>query len=260
MLKGMQEVLERLAFLSAFYFFVCDTILNHWTISSHTPHAKLTFSFESKVTELAHEGSEICVCANMLLQHAWFLTPDSTFLADIFPSSSPPHINIIFVGFVATKTKSFACGNDIAKVVQLHKSLLFIIHAMSTSLVTVIHVTMGIYQSRFTSSTEVWTTSKYTAVPLRQHLQTPAASTTRDKVGRCSEIPSPAGFTSNSHNIQTFMLRQCWFYPGILLANTTMGATTSRTAAIQETAHQHLLKGNKSRSSGKAGKSMANSI
>lgn len=59
-----------------------------------------TFSFKSKVAELADIWPDIGVCADMFLQHAWLLTTNSTLFTDVLPSSSSPHVNIVFIGFV----------------------------------------------------------------------------------------------------------------------------------------------------------------
>lgn len=40
------------------------------------------------------------MCADMFLQHAWLLTADPTLFTDVLPSSSAPHVNIVFIGFV----------------------------------------------------------------------------------------------------------------------------------------------------------------
>lgn len=61
---------------------------------------KPTFCFKSKVAELADIWPDICVCANMFLQHAWLFTADPTLLTDVLSPASATHINIVFIGFV----------------------------------------------------------------------------------------------------------------------------------------------------------------
>lgn len=61
---------------------------------------KPTFCFKSKVAELADIWPDICVCANMFLQHAWLFTADPTLFTDVLSPASATHINIVFIGFV----------------------------------------------------------------------------------------------------------------------------------------------------------------
>lgn len=60
----------------------------------------LTFGFKSKVTVLADIWPDVCVRANVFLQHAGFLAANSTLLTYILPSSTASHIHILFVWFV----------------------------------------------------------------------------------------------------------------------------------------------------------------
>lgn len=57
----------------------------------------LTFGFKSKVTVLADVRPDVCVRANVFLQHAGFLAANSTLLTNILPSSTASHIHILFV-------------------------------------------------------------------------------------------------------------------------------------------------------------------
>lgn len=44
------------------------------------------------------------MCADVLLQHAGFLTADATLLADVLPSAAAAHVDVVLVGFVPATT------------------------------------------------------------------------------------------------------------------------------------------------------------
>lgn len=59
--------------------------------------SQIPFGFKSKVTVLADIWPDVCVRANVFLQHAGFLAAYSTLLTYILPSSTASHIHILFV-------------------------------------------------------------------------------------------------------------------------------------------------------------------
>lgn len=46
-------------------------------------------------------GPDVGVGADVLAQHAGLLAADTTFLADVFTSSTPAHVNILLIRFVS---------------------------------------------------------------------------------------------------------------------------------------------------------------
>lgn len=44
---------------------------------------------------------DIRVGADVFAQHAGLLTADSTFLTDVFTTSSPTYVNVLFIRFVS---------------------------------------------------------------------------------------------------------------------------------------------------------------
>lgn len=60
----------------------------------------LTFSLEGKIAVLTDIGTNICVSADVFLQHARLFTADATFTTHIFPPPSPSHIYILFIRLI----------------------------------------------------------------------------------------------------------------------------------------------------------------
>lgn len=66
------------------------------------------------MTGLALVRSDVCVRADVLLQHAGFLTTNPAFLTDILSSSSTTYIHIVFSGLETMGAK----GQDLSFAVE----------------------------------------------------------------------------------------------------------------------------------------------
>lgn len=84
-------------FIQTIRHYVCICMCCYWKwIRIRKP----TFCFKSKVAKLADIWPDICVCANMFLQHARLFAAYPALLTDVLSPASATHINIVFIGFV----------------------------------------------------------------------------------------------------------------------------------------------------------------
>ena len=104
------------------------TAIDSFIISQNTlllPSA-LTFSLEGEVAVGAVIGPYVRVGADVFTEHAGLLAADPTLLTDVFTSTPPTHVHILFVRFESARLTEEVRNNQCIKTKQL-KSLNYLI-------------------------------------------------------------------------------------------------------------------------------------